>query len=218
MIPLRLKWKIAQYLELRWWKNYLSDQSKTDYLEWKRNYWLSFLKTAGIDFPADKPFRVLDAGCGPAGIYMVLHQHRVDAVDPLLSSYESLPHFTKYDYPHVQFIQSKLEDFRYENEYDVVFCLNAINHVEDLKLSLQNISAALKSNGILFLSIDMHRFTMLKYLFKLIPGDMLHPHQFMLNDYLDLLKQQNFKIEKIEKIKQGNIFDYYLIAAKNVKE
>jgi 2-polyprenyl-3-methyl-5-hydroxy-6-metoxy-1,4-benzoquinol methylase len=217
MIPLSLKWKISQYLEARWWKCYLSNKPKDEYLQWKKDYWHKFLKYAeGIGL-FDKPMNVLDAGCGPAGIFMVLQHHSVDAVDPLLYQYEQLQHFNKIDYPHVNFIQSKLEGYRKENFYDVVFCLNAINHVEDLQLALQNLSASLKTNGTLLMSIDAHRFSALKYLFRLISGDMLHPHQMMLHEYVSAIENEKLKIEKIEKIKRGGVFDYYLIIAKNEK-
>jgi 2-polyprenyl-6-hydroxyphenyl methylase/3-demethylubiquinone-9 3-methyltransferase len=58
MIPLSLKWKIAQFFEIRWWRNYLSEKSKDEYLAWKRNYWQQFLKRAGVLLNADKPLKI----------------------------------------------------------------------------------------------------------------------------------------------------------------
>jgi 2-polyprenyl-3-methyl-5-hydroxy-6-metoxy-1,4-benzoquinol methylase len=217
MIPLSLKWKIAQYFEIRWWKNYLAAKPKDEYLQWKKDYWQQFLKHAEDIVPLNKSLQILDAGCGPAGIFTILDNHKVDAVDPLLSKYETLNHFSKTEYPHVSFTESKIEDYKKEDAYDVVFCLNAINHVEDLETGLQNLTAALKTNGTLLLSVDAHRFTALKYLFRLIPGDMLHPHQLSLDNYVSAIENEELKILKIEKIKGGGVFDYYLIIAKNEK-
>ena len=45
-----IKWKLAQTIELRWWKNYLGDKNPTEYRAWKKQYWLNLL--SGIWFPA----------------------------------------------------------------------------------------------------------------------------------------------------------------------
>ncbi|HQD13214.1 MAG TPA: hypothetical protein PLW43_09745, partial [Chitinophagales bacterium] len=34
-----IKWRIAQSLELKWWKKYLSDKNINEYLVWKAGYW-----------------------------------------------------------------------------------------------------------------------------------------------------------------------------------
>ena len=39
------------------------------------------------------------------------------------------------------------------NEYDVILCLNVLEHVYDYRIAIDNIYNALKSNGILFLSV-----------------------------------------------------------------
>ena len=64
-----IRWKIAQFTERLWWKNYLRGKSPEDYLRWKQNYWLNFLQACGIEQNLLHGQNVLDAGCGPAGIF-----------------------------------------------------------------------------------------------------------------------------------------------------
>ena len=40
-------------------------------------------------------------------------------------------------------------------------------------------------------------FQLLKYIFRLLPGDILHPHQFDLEEYKGMLKKAGFQIEKV---------------------
>ncbi|MBK7873578.1 MAG: methyltransferase domain-containing protein [Saprospiraceae bacterium] len=190
----------------------MQHKDKSEYLAAKKAYWQRFLKTLQIDIHPNE--RILDAGCGPAGIFIILNEYSVDAIDPLLDYYERLPHFNKRDYPNVQFYNKSLERVDNQGYYNIIFCLNAINHVADLSKSLDNLVGMLASNGRLIISIDVHKNNFLKHIFRLIPGDILHPHQHGVADYLQMLEQRGCKIEKTICLKQGRIFDYYAIIIK----
>ena len=84
-----LKWSLAQKLELIWWKRYLKKQNIKDYLEWKKNYWSVFIDEISWGYSIKKCDRILDVGCGPAGIFTILPQKQTTALDPLLEKYES---------------------------------------------------------------------------------------------------------------------------------
>ena len=207
-----LRWRIAQFFELFWWRRYLSGQDKTAYLAWKRAYWRQFLDRFDLWPPPDTG--VLDAGCGPAGVFIILREMQVDALDPLLTAYERrLPHFSRADYPKVTFFETGLEHFFPEKKYDTVFCFNALNHVDNLRQSILQLSRLLQPRGKLVLTIDGHRKKWLRNLFRLFPGDILHPHQHTAMDYRRLLEKQGFFIEKEETVKCGLIFDYVLFVA-----
>ena len=123
-----LRWKVAQAAEIKWWEGYLKNKPKADYLAWKYDYWKTLVQKTAIVL--QKGDLILDAGCGPAGVFMVLEDQQVDAVDPLLDSYEKkLTHFEKKAYPHAQFFAQSLEDFELTKEYDHIFCLNAIHQL-----------------------------------------------------------------------------------------
>ncbi len=216
------KWQLAQAAEIRWWEHYLAGRDPEQYLREKRNYWQRVLKAAGLS--PEPGMRVLDAGCGPAGIFIALADQRVDAVDPLLDHYaERLPHFRPVAYPYTRFFSQRLEDFQVVTPYPLVFCLNAINHVDDLDRSLDRLASATSRGGLLLLGVDTHRNAWLKHLFRLVPGDVLHPHQHSLDDYLQRLRQRHFRVERTLCLKPGRIFDYQLILArreetKSIKE
>jgi 2-polyprenyl-3-methyl-5-hydroxy-6-metoxy-1,4-benzoquinol methylase len=204
------KWRLAQYLELRWWQRYLRHKSVEEYLAWKNNYWQGFLEKTEVDPEPGKT--ILDAGCGPAGIYIHFKDYSVTAIDPLLDQYESnLPHFSKDRYPNVTFHTSSLEDFKSDQQYDYIFCINAINHVNDIQAAVLNLKNLLKPGGKLVLSIDAHNYTFLKWIFKLIPGDVLHPHQMDLGEYVALLKDIGFEVMERICLDKGLVFGYWVI-------
>lgn len=206
-------WKIAQKAERKWWQRYLKNKDVDSYRSWKLNYWKGLLeKLSHLDIhPGSK---ILDAGCGPAGIYMAFPEHDVTAFDPLIESYEAdLPHFKKSFYPNVRFKTAGLEDFDNGEKYDVIFCMNAINHVADIKKSYANLARLLKPNGRLVVSIDAHNHQIFKYIFRALPGDILHPCQYDLEEYTAFLKQQNLSVLQTEKLKPAFLFDYYVQVA-----
>ncbi|MBX2892703.1 MAG: class I SAM-dependent methyltransferase [Saprospiraceae bacterium] len=211
---MNLRWRIAQFFEIRWWQRYLGKYDKSAYLDWKRHYWQSFLEKSGLVVPPNAV--VLDVGCGPAGIFMVLDTQTVDALDPLLARYEKkLSHFRRADYPRVRFFDAPLETFFPNRKYDFVFCLNALNHVADLPRCLERLAALVKPNGIIALSIDAHHRAWLKHLFRLVPADVLHPHQYDLAEYRAMLERQGFTIKQTLLVKKGLVFDYQLLVAEN---
>ncbi len=205
-----LRWRIAQALEIRWWKGYLKGKDKAKYLAWKRAYWTTFLKK--IDIAPEAGERILDAGCGPAGIFLVLNDQKVVAIDPLLDKYkQTLPHFKADDYPYVQFISSPLETFAAQASFDTVFCLNAINHVNDLNTAFDALIAATRAGGKLIVSIDAHNYRLFQRLFQLIPGDVLHPHQYSLQEYQAMLTERGCNIDYTILYDEAFFFNYYVI-------
>lgn len=206
----KLRWKVAQYIEIRWWQNYLKNKSTEDYSKWKTNYWRDFLKNIAI-IP-EPGTTALDAGCGPAGIFTVLDGLQVDAIDPLLDTYaEKLPHFKKANYPYVTFQSVPLEEFRADKLYDLIFCLNAINHVNDIDIALDNLISCLKSDGQAVISIDVHNHGFFKHLFRLVPADILHPHQDDLQDYRNMFEARGLKILREVRCEKRFLFDYYAV-------
>ena len=210
----KLRWKIAQKAELLWWKSYLKNKTIKEYHQWKIAYWNKLLNSIGlknIDNPANS---ILDLGCGPGGIFMVFSQSAVWAVDPLVNLYEAnLPHFKKYFYPNINFEANSIESFIADTLFDYVFCLNAINHVDDLSLSFDKLVQYLAPSGKLVMSIDAHNCSFLKRMFQLIPGDVLHPHQHDLKEYISMLTQRGCKIESTTLYKEELIFKSYIIVA-----
>ena len=151
-------------------------------------------------------------------MFMVLPNQEVDAMDPLLDDYETkLEHFSKKDYPNVQFFNSPLETFSPSEKYDTVFCLNAINHVSDLDLCFDQLVSYTKERGTLVVSIDAHNYSFFKKIFRVLPGDILHPHQYDLKEYQQMLLDRGCTIEKTILYNEEFFFNYFILVCKKVR-
>ena len=211
------KWNLAQKLEFNWWKGYLKKSNKVDYIEYKRLYWKGFLKSIGIDFKELKGLTIYDIGCGPAGIFTIFDQSTVLAIDPLLEQYDSeLSIFQKSNYPWVQFQESIIETFKFKKQADTVFCLNVINHVIDIPSTLSNLNRATKLNGEFIISTDAHNFKLLKWIFQLFPGDVLHPHQYSKEEYRTFIENAGFTIHEEICLNHAFIFSYIVFKATKI--
>ncbi|MEZ4979872.1 MAG: methyltransferase domain-containing protein, partial [Chitinophagales bacterium] len=169
----KLRWQIAQYFERRWWQAYLAKKDRSSYLQWKKDYWINFLKKIQLS-QRDFAESVVDIGCGPAGIFMLFEQNSVLALDPLYEEYVAKNLMDPGAYPWVNFVGQSFESFSTEEEYADIFCLNAINHFIDLEASAKKLYTMTKEGGRLILSIDAHRHSLFKRLFRLLPLDILH--------------------------------------------
>lgn len=207
---MNIRWKIAQSAEIRWWQQYLRHKPKADYLLWKRQYWTDFLIEIGVQ-PSYSD-RILDAGCGPAGIFTIFNENEVVAIDPLLDDYESkLDHFDRQQYPNVHFEHIALENYINNQPFSLVFCLNAINHVADLDHCFDQLVEQTEQGGTLVVSIDAHNYSVFKHIFRLLPGDILHPHQYDLEEYKTMLADRNISIQNTVLVKKEFLFNYYTI-------
>lgn len=206
------RWRIAQAAEIRWWQSYLKNKGTKTYLDWKKNYWQDFLKQCSIDLGKDA--FCLDVGCGPAGVFTILEEQRVVALDPLLDKYEDkIKHFDKNWYANTDFVTTAFEDYYPSERFDVVFCLNVINHVRDWEASMQRLWSCVTAGGKMVLSVDAHNYRLLKRVFRFLPGDILHPQQHDLEDYKRYIQKHFFGLKSIKSIliKEGGIFNYYAL-------
>jgi 2-polyprenyl-6-hydroxyphenyl methylase/3-demethylubiquinone-9 3-methyltransferase len=214
-----LRWKIAQWFELQWWKRYLSGKSKEEYIAWKTNYWLQLMRTLELERTIEEANTIIDFGCGPFGLPLANQQWKkqLAAVDPLLDEYAAtIPFFNRKDYPETHFVTKSIEDFSSSITYNIVFCMNAINHVHAIDKAFDVVVNSAQQNSTIVVSIDAHNFSFLKYLFRLIPGDILHPHQYDLKEYSSFLESRNCAIEKAVCIKKEFFFDHYVLVARKL--
>jgi len=208
----RLRWKVAQFAELRWWQNYLKKKDKATYYNWKKKYWNDLVIKIQDDLIVSNDSKILDAGCGPAGIFINYPDHSITAIDPLLDDYTNrLPFFEFSDFPKVNFINSSIEAFNIDEKFDVIFCMNAINHVVDIDKCWDVLLNHLKPNGQLVVTIDAHNHPIFRKLFAAIPGDVLHPHQYNLEEYIKMLTDRGLSLTRNVKLKSEFFFDHHLL-------
>ncbi|RZK46975.1 MAG: class I SAM-dependent methyltransferase [Pedobacter sp.] len=212
-----LRWRTAQFFESLWWKNYLAKKDVKDYLKYKILYWEKVLQRISSAVKLKQTDYILDAGCGPAGIFIALKDHKVMAFDPLLDKYnETLAHFKFEMYPHVKFKTETLESFKVDDQFDVIFCMNAINHVSELDKAFLTLYQHTKPGGKIVVSIDAHNRQFFKHLFRLQPADILHPHQYDLKEYKEMLTSLNCEIILTSLIKEEFLFNHYILVAEKL--
>ncbi|NJC24747.1 class I SAM-dependent methyltransferase [Neolewinella antarctica] len=204
-----LRWKVAQYLEGKWWRRYLQSKAPADYLAEKRTYWERVLDD--LDWVTVPNRTVLDAGCGPAGIFTyVRHTERVTALDPLLDNYEKhLAIFSRGAYPDVRFHRQKLEEACVPGgPFGAIYCFNAINHVADWHAALDRLTEYATTGTRMILTSDVHRHGWLLPIFKALPGDALHPQQHDASAYRRALTVRGWRIDWEEVLRRELIFNY----------
>jgi 2-polyprenyl-6-hydroxyphenyl methylase/3-demethylubiquinone-9 3-methyltransferase len=202
-------------MEVLWWRFYLHKKNKSEYLRRKKMYWQQQLDDCAGAFTVAQGNTIIDMGCGPAGIFIMFPDTDVVAVDPLLDKYEAtLPLFAKSDYPRVDFVTAPIETFASTKTFDFVFCLNAINHVSDIHEGFKKLADLAGEKGTIIVSIDAHNHQLLKKIFRIGPGDILHPHQFDLEEYTRFLSAQGFSVSKKIQLSKGVIFDHYILIAR----
>lgn len=213
-----IRWRIAQHFEQYWWRRYLHGKDWPTYYQWKCGYWNNLLQQAttlspelGVELSQGNK-NILDAGCGPAGIYMVLDKHTVTAIDPLLDTYGHwLEHFKPSSYPWTNFRNLPLELFKTREPFDIVFCMNALNHVADINQATEKLMAATAQGGFVVLTLDVHIYPLAQKVFRMVPGDILHPHQYTLDGYFALFKSHGLHLQGNLTLRPGRLFGHELL-------
>jgi 2-polyprenyl-6-hydroxyphenyl methylase/3-demethylubiquinone-9 3-methyltransferase len=204
-----LRYHLAQSLEQLWWRRYLGKQNPEKYIDWKRNYWIQFLEKLPSELIQADNQNLADLGCGPAGVFMVLQNQKITAVDPLLSKYETTTFFDLKNYPWVNFKNAQIENLEPKEEFDGAFCLNAINHVQNLQVALQTIEKSLKPGGWLVLSSDVHKRKWSRKLLKNVSWiDPLHPQQDHAEDYENAFQDLKLNIQSSFRHGEKFLFEY----------
>jgi SAM-dependent methyltransferase len=213
-LRMRLRWRLAQFFEVRWWQRYLRGKQPEQYLEHKRAYWHKLMSTISAIVPVGGTESIIDMGCGPSGIYIIFPNNPIVAVDPLLEGYKAnLEVFDPSWYSNVKFVTSSIEEFTTQSKFQYVFCMNAINHVSDIGLGFKQLASFCLPNGKVIVTIDAHNNAFMKAIFRIGPGDVLHPHQYDKQEYINFLTQNGLSVVAEVCLKREPIFSHYLLVA-----
>jgi len=165
---------------------------------WRKELTESFHE--GFDFFEGK--RILEVGCGAFGAihYLDIASLKV-GLDPLCFSFRNIIRQTPSTAHLVAGISEKLP---FKNEsFDVILCLNVLDHVMDPQGSLEEIARVLRAGGILFLNVDI--FNLLPKVFRQVLGllDRPHPHHFSSKEVTFLLERIGFRLAFANEAKLG---------------
>ena len=170
-----------QRLEKEWWEN-----NKFDV----RSLWGRYTVGFSPHMPEGTIDHVADVGCGPIPFfctYDIWATHRV-AIDPLFEEYSYIDFYSQFrdDGGEIEW-HRKVEDVK-SNQFDVVFALNMLDHVELPGEMVVHLIRLLKPGGRLFLFVDIDK-----------PPDQMHPHSIKeqwVRQALSPLETVMVKIEK----------------------
>ncbi len=148
------EWENSQDGELTFWDNYYK---KTKGFIPDRIFCYKFIGRYELLLGNTKDKIVVDVGSGPkGGILPTLKCKEKIAIDSLFSKYE----FLGWVYSKQDFIPiiSAAEKIPLLNDYaDIVFCMNALDHMKNPSIAFIEMSRILKHNGRLFLSVNLRK-------------------------------------------------------------
>jgi len=91
--------------------------------------------------------------------------------------------------------------------------MNAINHVADIKAGFRSLAKLVAPHGRMIITIDAHKNRLMKAVFRIGPGDILHPHQYDLAEYIGFIEREGLKVVQSVCLETGRIFDHYMLIA-----
>lgn len=154
------------------WSTYITNKlffrkklkSKTELFYWKikkfeekqlTNHHYEFFFTKYFDL--DKSFyndkKIMDIGCGPRGsLEWADNTLERYGLDPLANSYLKIERTHQ-----MKYVQGISEDIPFEENYfDIISSFNSLDHVDDIDLSIKEITRVLKPGGLFLLISDIH--------------------------------------------------------------
>lgn len=142
--------KEKNYQEIDFWEKRFSEKGGRKY--WQNLYVSLYKYYLQIDKYSLKNKRVLDIGCGPHGAIRHLGAELMFGLDPLVEEYNKRFHLEN---DNVIYLNSGSENIPIlSNYFDVVISRNALDHVDDIKSTIEEVWRVLKPNGEIRFSIN----------------------------------------------------------------
>jgi 2-polyprenyl-3-methyl-5-hydroxy-6-metoxy-1,4-benzoquinol methylase len=136
--------------ELRYWRGrFASEQGRLG----NRHYEPLFTTVFGLTKEDYRGKRLLDIGCGPRGSleWADVALQRV-GLDPLADNYRSELGAARHQ---MEYRASGSEKIPFgDGHFDVVTCLNALDHVDDIAATIREIKRVTKPGGLFLLSVE----------------------------------------------------------------
>lgn len=191
------RWDAAHKAERKYWHTRIP--WLRDYDRYER-YWHEMLKVGfslDFDFFLDK--RILEIGCGPAGIIFSIHNAKYKVgIEPMdISEFFCDP-------GRMKIVKTGLgENLEFEdNSFDLVLCFNALDHTVNPPLVIENAYRVLRPEGefLLWLHVLLPVYVFLKPVLNKF--DSPHPYHFTAKEITNLLVKKGFEV-KYKKIFRG---------------
>jgi 2-polyprenyl-6-hydroxyphenyl methylase/3-demethylubiquinone-9 3-methyltransferase len=157
---------------------------------------------------------ILDVGCGGGILCESLAKNNlknanITGIDPGFENIQIAKEHSKKSNLNINYIDTSLENFESETKFDIVISFEVIEHCENYKTFLKQLSHLLKPNGLLFLSTINRNFKSYlqaiiaaEYILKWIPKKTHEWKKFLKPSEINrILEKENIKIQKIKGMK-----------------
>jgi ubiquinone/menaquinone biosynthesis C-methylase UbiE len=201
---MQTKWEIAQENELKSWVKTDIDH---DFLI---EIWQERMSQIGLKFEEiNQGKKILDIGCGPVlFLHIIPKTNLMVAADPLNDAYKQNLKFPRKEY--IVYENFLAEKIPYEDEkFDMIFCLNALDHMVKPKEALFEIMRVLNYNGFLYLEFE-NTSPLFKFLTKFRykkPLAEFHPHIITTQEVIKYIIDSKYKF-KITMMKSRPQFSF----------
>lgn len=189
----RKRWLVAQEQEEA------AIESAEDVREWlrvRRQTWANLVEQLKGEISLDGSKEILDIGSGPTSIFLALREGKKYAVDPIYRHLFELHPFMREveEYKDVNFIARPIEEVALDRKFSLIFMINVLDHVGELKSIIGKIDELLAPAGTLVLIVDCYADRMVRNMVRFFDVDLPHPHHFVAEDIVTLFSR--YKLQK----------------------
>jgi len=147
-----------------------------------------------------RPIKVLDVGCGGGSMIVQLAERDTMAcgVDPLMEvSLVKARSLAEQKGKEIGLVQAKGELLPFRTDYfDVVICASTLQHVEDQRAVLKEISRVMKPGGSLIVTVPTYRNVSTLFLWKKAPGYVTKVYDFP--SFMREIEGAGFRAKQVE--------------------
>ena len=183
------RWTSAQHSEKHYWnsrKEWINDDDRN------KMFWEEMIKEGyGLSYDFFKDKKVLEIGCGPAGIIFSIDNAKERVGLEPLDITNLLNDPSKKDVVK----KGTGENLHYSDKsFDIVLCFNVLDHTNNPSKVLNEIYRVLAENGefLLWIHVLKQRYKFLTPILNKL--DSPHPHHFTYIDILNLIDPVGFKL------------------------
>lgn len=192
------RWKTAQNYEKNWWESHISSIQPDFYFAYAEE----LLRDLNGIFTIKEDTPILEIGSGAAGIITHLESRFRHAIDPLEDFYSTIHKFQEFRDKDVKYHTGQAEKLPFsKDKFELIIIDNVLDHCADIDSIFQEASRVLKSNGIIYLRLNIYTNwgKFVRKIVEILQIDPGHPHTFSWKSLLNQIKKFDFKIVKVKR-------------------
>ena len=171
----------------------------------------------------DRRLNILDYGCGDGHISAILTNmgHLVTAIDICpFNETKFRDLINKENQTNLKFFNSNwvTSNDIYINTFDLIICLEVLEHIKEFKVILEKLKISLNKNGYLLISIPSYYSEKLfSYLCFNWMKDSEHINLFKKNDFIQILNENGLEVIKVKNKASNWFFNWLLLCLFGVR-